>query len=72
MSRTKTSAPDNHFRLGGFYLFSVAIGGFANLLAYGLMQMEGVAGIRGWQWYATSMPEIHPGHTLTRYQDIHN
>ncbi|KAH7125140.1 major facilitator superfamily domain-containing protein [Dendryphion nanum] len=37
-------------RLGGFYLLSVAIGGFANLLAYGLMQMEGVGGLRGWQW----------------------
>ncbi|KAH7371176.1 major facilitator superfamily domain-containing protein [Pyrenochaeta sp. MPI-SDFR-AT-0127] len=37
-------------RLGGFYLLSVAIGGFANLLAYGLMQMEGLGGLRGWQW----------------------
>ncbi|CAG5156211.1 uncharacterized protein ALTATR162_LOCUS4042 [Alternaria atra] len=37
-------------RLGGFYLFSVGIGGLANILAYGLMQMEGVAGIRGWRW----------------------
>ncbi|KAH7346080.1 major facilitator superfamily domain-containing protein [Pyrenochaeta sp. MPI-SDFR-AT-0127] len=37
-------------RLGGFYLFSVGIGGLANILAYGLMQMEGVGGIRGWRW----------------------
>ncbi|OAL45688.1 phthalate transporter-like protein [Pyrenochaeta sp. DS3sAY3a] len=37
-------------RLGGFYLFSVGIGGLANILAYGLMQMEGTAGIRGWRW----------------------
>ncbi|KAL6704979.1 hypothetical protein ACN47E_007382 [Coniothyrium glycines] len=37
-------------RLGGFYLVSVGIGGLANILAYGLMQMEGVGGIRGWQW----------------------
>jgi len=37
-------------RLSGFYLFSVGIGGLASILAYGLMQMEGTAGIRGWQW----------------------
>ncbi|RMZ67692.1 tartrate transporter [Pyrenophora seminiperda CCB06] len=37
-------------RLGGFYLFSVGIGGLASILAYGLMQMEGTAGIRGWSW----------------------
>lgn len=38
------------YRLGGFYLFSVGIGGLANILAYGLMQMEGVGGLRGWRW----------------------
>ncbi|EFQ95907.1 hypothetical protein PTNB73_03676 [Pyrenophora teres f. teres] len=37
-------------RLGGFYLFSVGIGGVANILAYGLMQMDGTAGVRGWSW----------------------
>ncbi|KAH7069905.1 major facilitator superfamily domain-containing protein [Paraphoma chrysanthemicola] len=37
-------------RLGGFYMFSVGIGGLANILAYGLMQMEGLSGIRGWRW----------------------
>lgn len=36
--------------LAAFYLFSVLVGGFANILAYGLMQMEGVGGQRGWQW----------------------
>lgn len=33
-----------------FYLFSVGIGGLASILAYGLMQMEGLSGVRGWQW----------------------
>ncbi|EMD86532.1 hypothetical protein COCC4DRAFT_167009 [Bipolaris maydis ATCC 48331] len=37
-------------RLGLFYLFSVGIGGLASILAYGLMQMEGLSGVRGWQW----------------------
>lgn len=36
--------------MGGFYLFSVGIGGLANILAYGIMQMEGTANIRGWRW----------------------
>lgn len=26
------------------------MGAFANLLAYGLKQMEGVGGLRGWRW----------------------
>jgi len=37
-------------RLAAFYLLSVMVGGLANLLAYGLMQMEGVSGLRGWRW----------------------
>jgi len=37
-------------RLAAFYLTSALIGGFSNILAYGLMQMEGLSGIRGWQW----------------------
>jgi hypothetical protein len=40
----------NVYRLGGFYLISVGIGGLASILAYGLMQMEGVGGLRGWRW----------------------
>ncbi|OCT49794.1 putative transporter [Cladophialophora carrionii] len=37
-------------RLAFFYILSVLVGGFSNILAYGLMQMEGVGGQRGWQW----------------------
>ncbi|KAF2100035.1 MFS general substrate transporter [Rhizodiscina lignyota] len=37
-------------RLAAFYLTSVFVGGLANILAYGLMQMEGLGGLRGWQW----------------------
>lgn len=52
-ARTNTSSmltPVPPSRLGGFYLVAVGIGGIANILAYGIMQMEGVGGIRGWQW----------------------
>ncbi|KAK5104454.1 hypothetical protein LTS08_002343 [Lithohypha guttulata] len=37
-------------RLAWFYLTSVFVGGFSSILAYGLIQMEGLSGIRGWQW----------------------
>jgi hypothetical protein len=36
--------------LAAFYLFSVLFSGFSHILAYGLMQMEGVGGLRGWRW----------------------
>lgn len=42
-------------RLAAFYLISVLVGGFSNILAYGLMQMEGVGGQRGWQWIFVSI-----------------
>lgn len=37
-------------RLAAFYLVSVLAGGFSSLLAYGLMQMDGLGGYRGWSW----------------------
>ena len=37
-------------RLAAFYLISALVGGFSAILAYGLMQMEGLSGVRGWQW----------------------
>ncbi|KAK5944760.1 hypothetical protein PMZ80_001960 [Knufia obscura] len=37
-------------RLAIFYLVSVLIGGFSSILAFGLQQMEGTTGLRGWQW----------------------
>lgn len=37
-------------RMAAFYLISVFVGGFSAILAYGLMQMEGLANIRGWSW----------------------
>jgi hypothetical protein len=41
--------------LAAFYLFSVLVGGFSSILAYGLMQMEGVGGERGWRWIFVSI-----------------
>jgi MFS family permease len=37
-------------RMAGFYLVSVLVGGFSNILAYGLMQMDGLGGQSGWRW----------------------
>lgn len=61
-------------RLAAFYLVSVFVGGFSNILAYGLMQMEGVSGLRGWQWIfvSNSFHELQQNHcsSLTCFQII--
>ncbi|KAI1616636.1 phthalate transporter [Exophiala viscosa] len=33
-----------------FYLIGSMAGGFGGILAYGLMQMDGLAGLSGWRW----------------------
>jgi len=37
-------------RLAIFYLFSILLGGFSALLAYGLAQLSGTGGYLGWSW----------------------
>lgn len=37
-------------RFSAFYLLALLSSGFSNILAYGLSQMEGVGGLRGWRW----------------------
>lgn len=37
-------------RYSVFYLIGNLCSAFSNILAYGLMQMEGVGGVRGWSW----------------------
>ncbi|KAF1985521.1 MFS general substrate transporter [Aulographum hederae CBS 113979] len=37
-------------RYSYFYIIGCVSSAFAGILAYGLMQMEGLAGIRGWSW----------------------
>jgi hypothetical protein len=37
-------------RMVGFYVVTVCINGFSSIMAYGLMQMDGIQGIRGWSW----------------------
>ncbi|GIZ41348.1 hypothetical protein CKM354_000465400 [Cercospora kikuchii] len=37
-------------RFSVFYMVATLASGLANVLAYGLSQMEGTAGIRGWRW----------------------
>ncbi|KAA8895790.1 major facilitator superfamily domain-containing protein [Sphaerosporella brunnea] len=37
-------------RMAIFFLISVFVGGFSSILAYGLMQMDGVGGLAGWRW----------------------
>lgn len=54
-------------RLAWFYLISALVGGFASLLAYGLVQMEGLAGVRGWQWIFVC---ILPRERLRKLADV--
>jgi hypothetical protein len=42
-------------RLAIFYLLSILAGGFSNILAYGLMQMNNLGGLKGWQWIFVSL-----------------
>ncbi|KXT12287.1 hypothetical protein AC579_5655 [Pseudocercospora musae] len=37
-------------RFSAFYLLALLSSGFSNILAYGLSQMNGVGGLRGWRW----------------------
>ncbi|EXL71855.1 hypothetical protein FOPG_12485 [Fusarium oxysporum f. sp. conglutinans race 2 54008] len=37
-------------RIAFFYLFGNVFGGFGGVLAYGLQQMDGLAGYEGWRW----------------------
>ncbi|KAI9735370.1 MAG: hypothetical protein M1818_006565 [Claussenomyces sp. TS43310] len=37
-------------RISLFYALSLVAGGFGSILAYGLKQMNGLAGFRGWRW----------------------
>jgi hypothetical protein len=41
--------------LAAFYLFSVLLGGFSYILAFGLMQMQGLGGLHGWRWIFVSI-----------------
>lgn len=37
-------------RYSAFYLIGSGASAFAGILAYGLMQMNGLAGLEGWRW----------------------
>jgi MFS family permease len=37
-------------RYAAFYLIGCVAAAFGGILAFGLMQMEGVAGYGGWRW----------------------
>lgn len=37
-----------------FYLVGNSVGGFGGVLAYGLQQMDGTAGLEGWRWIVSA------------------
>lgn len=50
-------------RYSAFYLIGSGASAFAGILAYGLMQMNGLAGLAGWRWIfivsASSITHLH-------------
>jgi hypothetical protein len=45
-----TSPDDVQKRFSVFYLIGCVASALAGILAYGLMQMDGVQGLSGWRW----------------------
>ena len=43
-------ANEDFSSLAAFYMFSLLIGGFSPILAYGLSLLKGKKGISGWAW----------------------
>ncbi|KAN0065599.1 hypothetical protein ACQY0O_000722 [Thecaphora frezii] len=41
---------ESQVRMSAFYLVSVGISGFSNILAYAIAKMDGLAGHAGWRW----------------------
>ena len=37
-------------RFSGFYCLGMLSAGFSSILAYGIQQMKGLAGLNGWRW----------------------
>lgn len=50
MLGTWYSRYDVQKRYSVFYLIGSMASAFASILAYGLMQMNGLAGLTGWRW----------------------
>ena len=50
MSITRYSPHEVHTRMTIFYMGASAAGAFSGLLAYGIGQLDGTWGYRGWRW----------------------
>lgn len=59
-----------------FYLIGILASGFGGILAYGLMQMDGLAGKSGWRWIfivsSISIPGISGAQTKGQSSHIAN
>jgi hypothetical protein len=47
-------------RYSVFYLLGVVASAFSGILAFGLMQMHGLAGLGGWRWILVPFPDANP------------
>lgn len=53
-----------------FYLIGIVASGFGGILAYGLMQMDGIAGKSGWRWIFIVSSIPIPGISGAQTEDI--
>jgi MFS family permease len=47
---------ETNSRMAVFYLTSMVISGFSNIIGYGMSLLNGTAGLIGWQWGESSFP----------------
>lgn len=39
-------------RFSIYYFIGAVVSSFSGILAYAFMQMDGLSGVKGWEWYA--------------------
>jgi len=52
-------------RYASFYLVGCVASAFGGILAFGLMQMDGVANYRGWRWIFIIEGIVRPSHSYS-------
>jgi MFS family permease len=57
-------------RYAGFYLIGCVASAFGGILAFGLMQMNGVAGFGGWRWIFIIEGIVSPARAILNDQSV--
>jgi hypothetical protein len=58
-------------RYSFFYILGCVASAFSGILAYGIMQLKGQAGLSGWRWiFVSRLSEYSQNFVLTMYLDL--